>query len=131
MLTQVFEEETIRPASAEVRLIEADIEAAIVEAEARSAAADLAERGGWGRLMDRYFQFICGSLADRDRRGPLSVQHPHEAFGDVVETASWIPDPLWEPPEPGQLLLTPGRCVLDPCSTPQVDPCASSTLRSP
>ena len=76
-----------------------------------------------------------GLSASRSRTataaGPLSVQHPHEAFGDVVETASWVPDRSWRPPEPGELLLTPGRCVLDPCSTPQVDPCATSTLRFP
>ena len=120
---RIVEEETLRPADAAVRLIEADIEAAFVEAEARADVIRLVSAGGTDLLaVNELFRGRCERIDDRN-----SV----DAFGDVVETASWVWDPAWEP---GSIDLetqttlvgsNPGECVVRPCAVPFESPCAA------
>ena len=121
---RIVEEETIRPADAAVRLIDADIEAAFVESESRAEAIRLATMGQeYSELVDEDFRRRCERLDDRSAP---------DAFGDVVETASWVPDPAWQLSDFDEDRLTnprepnPGECIVRPCAVPFRSPCTTS-----
>ncbi|MXV91263.1 MAG: hypothetical protein F4121_09205 [Acidimicrobiia bacterium] len=121
---RLVEEETIRPADAAVRLIEADIEAAFVESAARAEALRVVAAGGTDLLaVNEVFGSLCERIDDRDSVG---------AYGDVVEAASWVWDPTWQPgsidtESPAALIgANPGECIVRPCAVPFRSPCVAA-----